>query len=381
MRPLTLAWPLALAYLGLVVYASLYPFAGWRTQDAPWLAFMGAATPPGATRFDVWANLLGYAPLGFLLAVALLRRHPGRWVWLLAVLLPSAVSLLMEALQVYLPSRVPSRLDWQLNSAGGALGVLAAALAQRTGLLALWARQRGRWFVPEAHGALVLLALWPWALLYPTALPFGLGQVGASLTQALAQGLAGTPWAAWWVSGPPQPLSLAQVALGVAAGLLAPCLLGYSVLRGVGRRALHSAVVLALGVGMVALSAALTHGPQHAWSWWSEPVAVGVGLALVAALLLVGVTRRAALVWLLLALMVSLTLLNRLPEVPYLAESQGQWAQGRFIRFYGLTQWLGWLWPYLTLLHALRHSTARRPRAAPQPGRTGEPADSTSSLP
>ena len=24
-----------------------------------------------------------------------------------------------------------------------------------------------------------------------------------------------------------------------------------------------------------------------------------------------------------------------------------QWEQGRFVRFYGLTQWLGWIWPYL----------------------------------
>ena len=30
-----------------------------------------------------------------------------------------------------------------------------------------------RWFARDARGALVLLALWPWALLFPAAEPFG----------------------------------------------------------------------------------------------------------------------------------------------------------------------------------------------------------------
>jgi hypothetical protein len=29
------------------------------------------------------------------------------------------------------------------------------------------------------------------------------------------------------------------------------------------------------------------------------------------------------------------------------------WEQGQFIRFHGLAQWLGWLWPYATLLYVL----------------------------
>jgi hypothetical protein len=31
------AWPLSALFAGVVVYASLYPFEGWRTQGlAPW---------------------------------------------------------------------------------------------------------------------------------------------------------------------------------------------------------------------------------------------------------------------------------------------------------------------------------------------------------
>jgi hypothetical protein len=33
------------------------------------------------------------------------------------------------------------------------------------------------------------------------------------------------------------------------------------------------------------------------------------------------------------------------------------WEQGRFIRFNGLVQWLGWLWPYTVLLYAIARLT------------------------
>ena len=72
--PPTSAWPLALAIACLVVYASLYPFANWRNQGlSPW-AFLWAPLPRYWTWFDTWTNLVGYAPLGFFLALGGLRR-------------------------------------------------------------------------------------------------------------------------------------------------------------------------------------------------------------------------------------------------------------------------------------------------------------------
>ena len=29
--------------------------------------------------------------------------------------------------------------------------------------------------------------------------------------------------------------------------------------------------------------------------------------------------------------------------------------QGRFIRFHGLAQWLGWLWPYAAVVYLIQH--------------------------
>src|SRR6187551_2470572 len=70
----TSAWPLSQAYSGLVVYASLYPFTGWRDQGiAPW-EFLWSPLPKYWTGFVVAANVAGYVPLGFLLALSFLRR-------------------------------------------------------------------------------------------------------------------------------------------------------------------------------------------------------------------------------------------------------------------------------------------------------------------
>ncbi len=50
---------------------------------------------------------------------------------------------------------------------------------------------------------------------------------------------------------------------------------------------------------------------------------------------------------------VYLSLLNQAPADPYFSQTLQTWEQGRFIRFHGLAQWLGWLWPYATLVYLL----------------------------
>ena len=67
------AVPLSWLYVGLIVYASLYPFAGWRVPGVGPLDFLLLGWPHWWTTFDLVSNLLGYLPLGFLLFVALIR--------------------------------------------------------------------------------------------------------------------------------------------------------------------------------------------------------------------------------------------------------------------------------------------------------------------
>ncbi|HRL99120.1 MAG TPA: VanZ family protein, partial [Acidovorax sp.] len=62
---------------------------------------------------------------------------------------------------------------------------------------------------------------------------------------------------------------------------------------------------------------------------------------------------------LLLALAWHLALLNQAPTSAYFAQTLQIWEQGRFIRFYGLGQWLGWLWPYAALLYVLVRASRR----------------------
>jgi O-antigen/teichoic acid export membrane protein len=80
---------------------------------------------------------------------------------------------------------------------------------------------------------------------------------------------------------------------------------------------------------------------------------VALGLALVMALLLSWAPGRVFPALLLLGLGVYLSILNQAPENPYFAQTLQAWEQGRFIRFNGLAQWLGWLWPYAVLGYAL----------------------------
>ncbi len=54
------AWTLALIFAALIVYASLYPFEGWRVQGVGLLDFLGAPWPQYWTGFDLVSNLLGY---------------------------------------------------------------------------------------------------------------------------------------------------------------------------------------------------------------------------------------------------------------------------------------------------------------------------------
>jgi len=357
----TSAWPLALFMAALIVYASLYPFSDWRDQGVQAWAFLLAPLPKYWTGFDVISNLLGYAPLGFLLTLSALRTGRGRHGVLMATLACALLSLFMESLQSFLPSRVASNLDLALNVAGAWVGAASALLLERWGALARWSRFRARWFVREARGALVLLALWPAALLFPPAVPFGLGQVLERLETALGSALRGTPFLDWLPMRAleMQPLVPMAEMLCVILGALAPCLLGYTVIRQTWQRALFLIAFYSAGTLASALSAALSYGPAHAWGWLSAPVLAGLAISAGLALGLIFLPRRGCAALSLLALAVGLSVLNQAPTSAYFAQTLQTWEQGRFIRFHGLAQWLGWIWPYAALLYVLRRVSGR----------------------
>ncbi|MCU0969860.1 MAG: VanZ family protein [Rubrivivax sp.] len=355
------ATPLAFAYLALVVYASLYPFAGWQRPPAlGWAEMLLLPWPPWRAPYDVWFNVLGYLPLGLLIALAVRRSGGGALAALaLTVLAAAAVSYAAEVAQSALPGRHPSLKDWVANVGGAAGGALAALALHGAGAVGHWSGMRDRWFVRRSAGALALLALWPAGLLFPAPVPLALGQVGGALRDAAVAALDGVPWAAQvhaallrdaaeaaLATAPVRPgAELAMTALG----LLGPCLVAYSVMPPGARR-----VVLALGAAMLAvagmtLSTLLNFGPSQALAWWTPLAGPSLAVGVLTAALLAPLPMRLCAGLGLAVLAALAALVAQAPADPYFAQSLQDWEQGRFVRFHGLAQWLGWLWPYAAM--------------------------------
>jgi VanZ family protein len=354
----------------LVLYASLFPFEGWRWppgRDATDL--LALPWPRYRLPFDQWSNFLGYVPLGLLMALALLRRGTLAAITG-ATLLAAGLSYCAEVAQHFLPDRHPSLLDWVLNAGGGALGALLAPPLWRLG----WPQRAGawmaRWFDAGSTGAVLLLALWPLALLFPAPVALGLGQVGPRLLPLLADALDGVPWAAAWhaalaAEGLPQPpLGVPAETMVTALGLLAPCLVAFAVVRPGWRRVGVSLGAAAMTAGVLALSTALNFGPEHAWRWLAPTTAPALVIGGLLAVALAPVPRRVAAGLGLVVVTALVLLVAQAPADPYFAQSLLRWEQGRFIRFHGLSQWIGWLWPYaagLWLLGRLGSAPTIRP--------------------
>ena len=358
----TSAWPLSQLCVALIIYASLYPFDQWRNQGiAPW-AFLTAPWPKYWVGFDVAANVVGYAPLGFFLTLSAMRMGWRGQSILGATLAAALLSLAMESLQSYLPSRVPSLADFLLNSLGAWLGAFIASALEQMGLLHRWSQFRERWFVRDAHMGLVLLAVWPVALLFPVSVPLGLGQVWERVEDTLTSAFEATPFEDWIPlrAFELEPLLPGAEVLCVMLGLLIPCLLGFGLLKQIWQRVVFTVWVLLFALGVSALSSALTYGPAHAWVWLGTPALVGLVAGGVLAVLLVWLNARTCWAFLLLALLVQQSVLNQAPESAYFAQTLQLWEQGRFIRFHGIVQWLGWLWPFAAMLLAFARVSRER---------------------
>lgn len=336
-RPTRLPLYLALAYLVLIVYASLYPLANWRDLGISPLAYLDAAWPRYWTAFDLWTNIAAYVPLGFLLALAL-RGLPGRWpAAVLALLLGGLLSFCMECLQTWLPSRVPSNVDLGCNTLGAAIG---AVLAAWNGKHIYWRlnqlQQELLAPIPYVDFGLVLLGTWLLTQLSPETLLFGAGDLRSvfGLTPAV-------PYAA------PSFFVLETgviVCNTIAIGLFARTLLSE-------RASPHLilGVFLVLALAIRAFGAAVLVTPHDALSWLTPGARLGLllGSVLLWLMLLLPAPLRVALAGV--ALMGGTTLVNLAPPNPYSDAALATWRQGHFLNFNGLTRWVASLWPFVAL--------------------------------
>ena len=329
---------LALGYALLIVYASLYPLTGWRDSGVPLFDFLSAGWPRYVTGFDLFINVLGYIPLGLLVYAALLARQktiPVPITWLVACGLGLLLSLALETLQNFLPSRIPSNLDVSCNSIGALLGAsLAYWLQPRLLEAGYLGHSRRRLFMPRADTGLVLLALWLLTQLEPNTLLFGTGDLRRLIELPAAQSFNPNGFRAIEAT----VVGAATLAVGLLAAQLP-------------RQPRFSFLALTLVSGLVVktIALALVTQPLLALAWATEGSLIGLSLGLallwLARRLLPTVQSALAAV----SLLIATVMVNLAPDNPYLDQMQQVWNPGQFLNFHGLTQLTASLWPFLAL--------------------------------
>jgi VanZ family protein len=330
-RYLTLVW------VALTLYGSLYPFVGWRQTVIDPFAFLNFSWPYYWTVFDMVVNVLVYMPLGFF-ATLTLSRLPGRYTApVLATLLGSLLSVAMESLQNWLPSRVASNLDLACNSLGTLLGSLMAFWAGMR-LWAMWKTWRQRLIAPLPHVdlGLTLLGLWLLTLLSPEILLFGVGD----LRQAL-------DWLPTFNYGP-ETYRRAEAAV-VACNLLAVGLFAGAMTRGRWLAFVLTPLLFLAAALIRSLGAALLLGPEHFLAWLTPGAAQGLRLGGAALCVCLFLPPPGRVLLAALALLAGAILVNLTPLDPYSTVAMELWQSGHFLNFYGLIHWVTTIWPFLAL--------------------------------
>jgi VanZ family protein len=153
-------WPLIVA--GLIAYGSLYPFhfALLPEKGGIWAALTADArlwTGLG----DVGGNIALFVPLGATAVLCVGARRFGAVHGATIVLASAAFAFVIQALQVYLPSRQPGLSDVLWNGVGTVLGIGAGLAAERFVI----AMPEPTW--PRSRTVIALVASWVVAELWP----------------------------------------------------------------------------------------------------------------------------------------------------------------------------------------------------------------------
>jgi VanZ family protein len=350
---------LLIAYLLIAAVASLNPLTGWRDTGISPIAFMHDPWPQYLTRFDWLINIGAYIPFGFLALLALparLSSGKSSLALLAAVVLAtagcSAFSWGVEAAQTYLPQRVPAVSDWVANSAGALIGAVCAAIA--SALLASrpdWRAAVERLFVPHAGAVQTLVGLWMVAQLHPVSASFVTGRFVPELMHWLGSAMGVPVTARLFDTG--SALSAEQFALletvAGGIGLVALLALGRLVLQAGAPRLIMLLLLLLAGIAAKSVASVLQFGPGSALAWWTEGAQGALLVAVLAAMPMAFMPRRWVVFVGVTCLMLLLALANAIPDNPYFAATLTRWHEGRFINFFGLTQWLAAAWPFAAM--------------------------------
>jgi len=348
--PSSLARYLFVVYALLVIYASLHPFSGWSDKGAAPFAFVTAPLPRYITAFDLTANVIGYMPLGFLAVLALYPLMRGMTAAALGLTAAILLSLSMEALQTYLPNRIPSNVDLMSNALGALAGALIATIATRVllrdaGLQAL----RYRLFQSGARTdlGLVLLGLWLLSQLNPETLLFGNGDLRALFHTVIGEHF-------------PAEVFIRAEAAVAATNTLAVCLLASTLVRHGQAQRLVMLGLLAMALLTRSFAYGLLFSSEDILLWATPGALFGVAFGVLTAVIAAAFPLPVRIAVAGLALMVATAIVNLAPENPYLTVFLAEWRQGHFLNFTGLTRVVSALWPFATLAWMLSMAGDRR---------------------
>ena len=356
----------AMLYALLVVYASGYPFSGWHNLGVSPLAYLFAPFPRYRTVFDLVTNIAAYVPLGILLVMALYPLLKKYAAMAIALALGALLSAALEAMQTFLPSRVPSNLDLLANTGGVFLGALLGPFFTRHTLeRGHFLPLRQRWFSDEASRGLAVLALWPIAQIYPQGFLFGHGQFAPVLSG----------WLSYWVSEPVELSALMKTGIPLhaehywvletlitACGLSGALLALLCLLRDDAPKAMLAALLALAAFAVKSVSAYLLFSPHDAFTWLTPGAKAGIAIGLVIVLCFFRshpTTQRRFAVF---ALAIGLVIVNIAPVNPYFNAILQSWVQGKFLNFNGATHFLSLVWPILTLWFLLHPVHRSKPR-------------------
>ena len=286
------------------MYASLQPFAGWRIAPEQVRGFLTAPWPRYVTAADIVLNIAAYLPLGTMLFIALRPPLRAAWAFVFATLIAAFLSLALESVQMFLPTRIASNVDLLSNGAGAAIGAAAAGLLARASTP--FAALRGRAVHADVLGdcGLILVALWIMVQFHPAPLALGGGDLREALR--IPALFAYTP----------------QSYLRAEAGVAALAVTGFGLLVSLlmrPQRYAMPAIALTLLLALTAKSiAAVTLARTAQWLQWLTPgVAAGTagGIVLLALLLRLAPVARAAVA--ILCITAGVCIVNATPENPY----------------------------------------------------------------
>lgn len=318
--------------VGVIVYASLQPFAGW-------------SAPPVNARFFLWQftqrwtvadtafNVVAYVPLGFALVIALPSHWARRRYLVVTLSIALMLSMAVETAQMWLPMRYASVYDTLANLAGTLIGALlgfVAIVSKR--FVAFVRRLRDAAIVPGPSGdlQLVLLGVWLLAQVNPAIPLFGAtfhpGNQAAYEPAVVLVELAQTASALIGI-GLFTDLTMRKRWMGGMALVLVLLL----------------ATVMKIGVAQAVLK-------PLAWDEWLRPGhTLGLACGAFALMILFWLPRRAKSVLAGIALLSSVLIMLLLPDLVATKAplSIFSWNYGHLLHLNGLTRTIVMFWPFV----------------------------------